>query len=146
MENSGACVTSGMTVPPLLSCPFRATLTGYGVSLIESISQVAGRVGNWISALTTDDEKGEFMKNDEIGERLRRIEELLTAQQPRPLSLPEAAAYLSISKSRMYAYTSKSLIPHFKPNGKKIVFKKADLDAFLYRNRVASVEEIEREV
>lgn len=92
------------------------------------------------------DDYGKIMKNDEIGERLRRIEELLAAQQPRPLTLPEAAAYLSISKSRMYAYTSKSLIPHFKPNGKKIVFKKADLDAFLYRNRVASVEEIEREV
>jgi excisionase family DNA binding protein len=77
------------------------------------------------------------MKIDEIAQRLERIENLLESQSVKPMNLTEAAGYLSISKAHLYKLTSQSLIPHFKPNGKKIVFLKADLDAYLLRNRVA---------
>ena len=82
----------------------------------------------------------------EIQARLERIESLLIeikASSIRPLSLTEAAAYLGISKSHLYQLTSKGLIAHYKPNGKKIYFRKEDLDAYLLRNRRAAAEEIE---
>lgn len=71
----------------------------------------------------------------EILEKLVRIETLLGAQQPAPMTLAEAALYLHVSKQTLYRFTSQSQIPHFKPNGKRVFFLKADLDAWLTRNR-----------
>ena len=62
----------------------------------------------------------------------------------KPLSLFEASNYLDISKSYLYKLTFQKEIPHFKPNGKKIYFQKSDLDNWIYRNRVSSISEIER--
>ena len=55
----------------------------------------------------------------------------------------ETAAYLSLSKSHLYHLTSEGLIPHYKPNGKKIYFLKSDLDSYLLRNRRAGAADIE---
>lgn len=77
---------------------------------------------------------------DEIQASIRDLKEA-TAQ---PLTLDEAASYLHVSKSHMYQLTSKGLIAHFKPAGKKIFFKKSDLDAYLLRNRRASESELEQ--
>jgi excisionase family DNA binding protein len=85
------------------------------------------------------------MKQDEISERLSRIELRLIEQQPKPLTLEEAAHYLDVSKSEMYRLTSKSVLPHSKPGGKKIFFRKADLDAYLLHNRVKPLSEIRKE-
>jgi excisionase family DNA binding protein len=81
-----------------------------------------------------------------IQARLKRIETLLaeiTASGTKPLDISEAAAYLHQSRSHVYQLTSKGLIAHFKPNGKKIYFLPQDLNAYLLRNRRASAEEIE---
>ena len=82
------------------------------------------------------------MKLEQIAERLEKIESLLEAQSIRPMNLAEAATYLSVSKAHLYKLTSQSLIPHYKPNGKKIVFSKSDLDAYLFRNRSRTREEL----
>jgi excisionase family DNA binding protein len=81
----------------------------------------------------------------EVLERLERIEKLLLEQQPKPLSLSEAATYLNISKSHLYKMTAESRIPHYKPNGKVIYFKKQDLDDWIYRKRVKTVDEVRKE-
>ena len=64
---------------------------------------------------------------------------------PELLTTTEAAAYLNISVSYLYKLTSQRLVAHFKPNGKKLVFRKEDLNKYLLRNRVSSLEEIEQE-
>jgi excisionase family DNA binding protein len=82
----------------------------------------------------------------EILTKLEKIERLLSdlsAATARPLDLDEAATYLHHSKSYVYQLTSKGLIAHFKPHGKKIFFLKQDLDAYLLRHRRAAAEEIE---
>lgn len=65
-------------------------------------------------------------------------------QDERPLTLPEAAEYLGVSKSHLYKLTFQHLITHFKPNGKKIYFKKSDLNKYLFRNRKASEMELDQ--
>jgi excisionase family DNA binding protein len=78
--------------------------------------------------------------------RLERIERLLKELRDaasKPLDLSEAAAYLHDSKSHVYQLTSKGLIAHYKPAGKKIYFLKADLDSYLLRNRRAAANEVE---
>jgi len=84
------------------------------------------------------------MKN-EVLERLSEIRSMLEQQQPKPLTLPEAAAYVGLSKSTLYRMTSQGEIAYFKPSGKKIYFKKSDLDTYLFRNRSMPREEIRKD-
>jgi excisionase family DNA binding protein len=82
----------------------------------------------------------------ETQSQLDRIEALLAEIKhgaSKPYDLQEAAAYLGASKSHLYQLTSKGLIAHYKPAGKKIYFDKQDLDAYLLRHRRASATEIE---
>jgi excisionase family DNA binding protein len=88
-------------------------------------------------------------KNDltNLDSRLDRIERLVLrigTQESGPLDLAAAAKYLGISKSHLYQLTSKALIGHFKPAGKKIYFDKSDLDAYLTRKRVVPPWELNR--
>lgn len=47
------------------------------------------------------------------------------------LSLSEAMQYLNISESYLYKLTAARIIPHFKPGGKLLYFRRADLDAWM---------------
>ena len=75
---------------------------------------------------------------DEILDRLNRIEAVIEQQNKfdKPLTLQQAAAYLDISPSHLYQLTSKQVIPHYKPGGKRIYFQMEDLNAYLLKNRV----------
>lgn len=73
---------------------------------------------------------------DLIAEKLQICtKEVLTAE--------EAANYLGVSKSYLYKLTMNRRIPHFKPEGKLVYFKREELDAWLCRNRVATNDELE---
>jgi excisionase family DNA binding protein len=83
---------------------------------------------------------------EDVVSRLDRIEAVLSGQiADRPLTFQEAARYLDVSASHLYKLTSQNRIRHFKPNGKKLFFTKADLDAYLLRRPVKTVNEIEAE-
>jgi len=59
------------------------------------------------------------------------------------LSLNEAAKFLCASKSFMYKMTSQKIIPHYIPGGKRIYFKKSDLEDWLLKNRIPPTSELE---
>ena len=67
-------------------------------------------------------------------------------QDPAPLksvlTLDEAAQLLGLTKSYLYKLTSRRLIPHYKPGGKKVYFDRAELIAWVKSNRVATETEI----
>jgi len=77
-----------------------------------------------------------------IETELKEIRQLLTAQTDEPLNIDEACKYLSLSKSFVYKLTSKGQIPYFKPNNKKIYFKKSELNEWLFRNRINTDDEL----
>ena len=83
------------------------------------------------------------MKNNPIQKLNENIEQLLQ-QDEKPLTLPEAAEYLGVSKSHLYKLTFSKKITHFKPAGKKIYFTKVDLNKYLFRNRQASELELDQ--
>ena len=64
-------------------------------------------------------------------------------QNEKPLTFKEATKYLDISASYLYKLTSQAKILHYKPNKKKIYFKKSDLKNWLLRNRVSTESELE---
>ena len=61
------------------------------------------------------------------------------------LTLNEASEYLGVSRSYLYKLTSGRAIKHYKPTGKKIYFKKEDLDDFLTSNEITSIDEVRQE-
>ncbi|KPM46591.1 helix-turn-helix domain-containing protein [Jiulongibacter sediminis] len=82
-----------------------------------------------------------------ILDKLTEIADKLSEQnilQKAVLNLNEASKYLDISPSHLYKLTSTRQIPHFCPQGKKLYFKRDELDQWLQRNRQASADEIEK--
>lgn len=57
------------------------------------------------------------------------------------LSLNEATEFLKMSKSCIYKLTSQKKIQHYIPGGKKIYFRKSDLENWLLQNRITPVSE-----
>lgn len=85
---------------------------------------------------------------DLIIQRLEKLERLIISQginSKEVLNLQEACQYLELSQSHLYKLTSAGTIPHYKPNGKKLYFKRSELDAWLLRNRSATQDEIEQQ-
>ena len=59
------------------------------------------------------------------------------------LNLNQAAEYVSLSKSAIYKKTSERDIPHFK-KGKKLYFKRSELDSWLTSMKIATKDEIDQ--
>ena len=82
---------------------------------------------------------------EQILEKLSKIESLYRSQPIKEiLNFVEACTFLSYSKSYLYKLTHSRQIPHFKPNKKKLYFKRSDLEGWLLRNRVKTADEIEQ--
>jgi excisionase family DNA binding protein len=83
-------------------------------------------------------EKEIFQELQMLGENIEQ-QKLLTKEI---FNLQEASKYLGLSKSALYKKTSLNVIPFYKPNGKIIYFKKADLDDYMLSNRQPTDDEI----
>lgn len=88
-----------------------------------------------------------------IIDKLNNIENLLKAVMKKDngtivvtevFNLNQAAEYVSLSKSAIYKKTSERNIPHFK-QGKKLYFKRSELDDWLTGMKVSTKAEIEKE-
>lgn len=58
------------------------------------------------------------------------------------LSVREACSYMDISQSYLYKLTHGRVLPFSCPNGKKIYFRKEDLNTWMLRNHQYSKDEI----
>lgn len=61
------------------------------------------------------------------------------------LTTDEAALYMGIKKSYLYKLTHDAKIPHYKPGGKNLYFKRTELENWLLTNRVSSTEELSQQ-
>lgn len=76
------------------------------------------------------------IQNLNVGEPKAPVNELLDVEQ--------VASYLKVTKSAIYKLTSTSEIPHYK-NGKRLYFKKSDIDEWILSKRVKTNDDIEKE-
>lgn len=75
-------------------------------------------------------------------ERLeQRLDEVLLTQKEM-LSFDEALRYLKLSASYLYKLTANRVIAHFKPGGKLVYFRRADLDAWMQSGRCNSASNL----
>lgn len=79
----------------------------------------------------------------QIKDVLEEIKKILKTKDKTIYTFNEGCDYCGISGSSMYKLTSTKRISFSKPEGKLIYFKKEDLDAFMLRNRQATLLESE---
>ena len=75
---------------------------------------------------------------------LQRIDKNLLLAAKQVLNMDEVMLLTGLSKSHLDRLTSSCQIPHYKPSGKQIYFDRSEVEGWLKRNRVDSVEEIEQ--
>jgi excisionase family DNA binding protein len=76
--------------------------------------------------------------------RIVKKDDKITVPIAEVFNLNQAAEYVSLSKSAIYKKTSERNIPHFK-KGKKLYFKRIELDEWLTENKISTHAEIEKE-
>lgn len=62
---------------------------------------------------------------------------------PAIMRIQEASAFTGYSIRYLYRLTSEKRIPHYKPRGGRLIFKRDELEAFLLRGRVPANYELE---
>ena len=60
------------------------------------------------------------------------------------LSIDDVALLTGLSKSYVYKLTCRKEIPYYKPNGKLIYFDRQEIENWMRRNKVNSVDEAEQ--
>ena len=88
----------------------------------------------------TQDEFKALLKNC-IVESLERGDLTKTEPSDKLFNVKEAAQYLDIAPQTLYGYTSNRTIPFIK-KGKKLYFRKSDLDKWLSEGRKLTMDEI----
>ena len=89
---------------------------------------------------------------EQILERLDRIEKAINSinistpipVNKAPMGVKELSEYLKLSDSAIYKLTSTSEIPHYK-SGKRLYFKKEDIDEWIFSHRIKTRDDIEKE-
>ena len=84
---------------------------------------------------------------DQILIRLDEIQKMIESQglyTKEVLNFNDTCRYLELSSSHLYKLTSNGTVPFYKPNGKKIYFRRTELDKWLLRNRTDSQSEIDQ--
>ena len=84
---------------------------------------------------------------DEILLKLETLQQMIEFQgllSKEVLNFNDACSYLELSSSHLYKLTSSGMVPFYKPNGKKIYFRRTELDSWLLRNRTDSQSEIDQ--
>lgn len=61
------------------------------------------------------------------------------------ITFEAACEYLGVTSGQLYQYTHKKLLPFYKPFGKRLYFKKSELNAIINSVRIAPQSEIEEQ-
>ncbi|MBC7523673.1 MAG: helix-turn-helix domain-containing protein [Flavobacterium sp.] len=60
------------------------------------------------------------------------------------MNISEVATYIKVAKTTIYGMTHRNTIPHYK-NGKKLYFKKSEIDKWIFSKRIKTNLDIENE-
>ncbi len=85
---------------------------------------------------------------DQIIQKLDAIEQRLIEQnllQKEIFNFNEACLYVDLSSSHLYKLTSTNSIPCYCPQGKKLYFRRSELDQWLTSNRKKTTDEVEQQ-
>jgi len=84
-----------------------------------------------------------MMDTENISKQLDELKRLVLLGAKNVLNVDDLCLLLGATRKNVYKMTSKKQIPFYKPQGGKIYFKKDEVEAWMLRNRSASLDEIE---
>lgn len=73
---------------------------------------------------------------------LNTVEPIVGANHP--MDIKALSTYLKMSRSSIYKMTSSNDIPHYK-NGRRLYFKKSEIDEWIFSNRIKTNDDIKKE-
>ncbi|SKB88285.1 transcriptional regulator, AlpA family [Soonwooa buanensis] len=85
------------------------------------------------------------MVNNQIIEALKELENkinVISISAKEMLNFEETLNYLKVSKSYLYKLTSAKEIPHYKPLGKLIFFKRSELNAWILKGEIKTKDAV----
>lgn len=62
------------------------------------------------------------------------------------LTVEDLMDYTGFSQKQIYKLTSTRRIPHYKPSGRKLFFKKDEIDEWITQGRVHTISEINSQI
>lgn len=80
------------------------------------------------------------MTENQLAEMFENIRSL-KAMAKEVMTINECAQYTGLSVSYLYKLTHRKLIPFFKPMGKRVYFKRTEIDQWLLRNKQGGIYE-----
>ncbi len=84
-----------------------------------------------------------------IKEAIEQLSNIKQAKEPsidiEYLSAEEAANFLKIKLNTIYSKVEKGELPHYRSGKRKLLFSRKELESFIVRSKMKSMEEIERE-
>lgn len=60
--------------------------------------------------------------------------------QKEAMTTEQAMEFTGLSRSYLYKAGSRGILPCYKPSGGRLIFKREDLENFLFRNRKGAVK------
>ena len=82
----------------------------------------------------------------EILSELQELKKLTVLSAKKALTMSDVALLTGLSKSHLYKLCCSKKIPYYKGNGGKFTyFDKSEVEAWMLKNRVKTVEELETE-
>lgn len=78
----------------------------------------------------------------DIAHQIAGVERLARVGAKPILDLDEAAVFTGFSKGHLYRLTASRGIPHYK-KGRKLLFKKAELEVWMLEDKIETAESIE---
>ena len=61
-------------------------------------------------------------------------------------TVDEVVNYTGFSQKQIYKLTSTRQIPHYKPSGRKLFFKKNEIDEWITRGRIDTFDDLSNEI
>lgn len=62
------------------------------------------------------------------------------------LTVEDVMNYTGFSQKQIYKLTSTRQIPHYKPSGRKLFFKKDEIDEWITQGRVHTISELNNQI
>lgn len=100
---------------------------------------------NLITTDTMSKQENKIERSDEfvaLNTKLEKIEKIALLGAKNVLTIDEVSLMTGLSKGHIYRLTSTQGIPHYKPNGRNLYFKKDEIEDWLLQNRISTLEEI----
>ena len=86
-----------------------------------------------------------YLNINKVYELLTEIKQLINHQNLELLDLNQAAEYLKLKPSYIYSLIHQKKIPYYKPLGKRVYFRKVELNKWVVGSKIKSVGEVEED-